>query len=304
MKLLRVDLKSRAAAEKILNSGSTTGAGFFLLKMPSGIPQLQNDMLHASEAFFSLPSVTKLRCANDQSCMYRHGGIAIPSTGPGYRSIGGDSAFVHDLRESFNIGFVNNKWPSRMEWFKKTCELWRDAMAEISAELQDIIARALVLEPGRLSEIDHTECSLAGLVKYSCQPSNEKARQFGVRPHQDDGIFTLLATDGQPGLQICPSWSGAQWNRSESMFDESLHWIPVDPVPDYFIVNFGTVAYRISKGLLRSTLHRVVRSNCTAPRYSLPYFHEPCLDFKLSKTGETHGDMLLEQLRKDRGGEA
>ncbi len=47
-------------------------------------------------------------------------------------------------------------------------------------------------------------------------------------PHTDWGALTILATDNEPGLQICIGKT----------------WIPVEPRPGMFVVNLGDMVDR------------------------------------------------------------
>ena len=63
---------------------------------------------------------------------------------------------------------------------------------------------------------------LLGFVRYAPVVSDVDQNLFGIAPHQDDGVFTLLHTDGSPGLQVCPAWRGADVHRDEAMFGKDL----------------------------------------------------------------------------------
>lgn len=97
---------------------------------------------------------------------------------------------------------------------------------------------------------------------------------------QDDGIFTLLHTDGSPGLQICPEWTGSGVHRDVAMQDAGLQWEDVEHMPDHWVVNLGTMLQRWSNGAFKATLHRVV-SDGRAERFSMPFFYEPNIDAQI-----------------------
>ena len=115
--------------------------------------------------------------------------------------------------------------------------------------------------------------------------NNETKRQ-----HQ--GMLTILATDGRPGLQVY--LDGA--------------WADVAPPPRAFVCNLGDMLERWTNGVYRSTLHRVVlppagggggassngdhgdqggggsgggATGGGAPRHSLPFFFEPNFDARV-----------------------
>ena len=54
-------------------------------------------------------------------------------------------------------------------------------------------------------------------------------------------------------------------------------WINVDPIPNTFIINIGDILEKMTKGLYKSTPHRV-RNLEDRHRYSIPYFYDPCWD--------------------------
>merc|ERR1712113_226918 len=94
----------------------------------------------------------------------------------------------------------------------------------------------------------------------------------------DDGMFTLLFTDGQEGLEICPEWGGLGVHRDEEMHNPSLNWIPVVHKPHHLLVNLGTLLSHWSGSKFKSTLHRVMNYGNTKERYSMPFFYESNID--------------------------
>ena len=80
--------------------------------------------------------------------------------------------------------------------------------------------------------------------------------------HTDYGMWTLLKTDRVPGLQI-QSLDGK--------------WVDVPYLEGAFIVNLGDMLQFWTRGLLRSTIHRVVNYE-GRERYSIPFFYEPNYD--------------------------
>ena len=66
-------------------------------------------------------------------------------------------------------------------------------------------------------------------VHYTGGEAADPARGvFGVGPHTDWGALTVLATDAEPGLQICLGG----------------RWIAVEPRPGHFVVNLGDMIDR------------------------------------------------------------
>lgn len=156
----------------------------------------------------------------------------------------------------------------------------------LGRRLNAIIAAALALPhgffdaPGRFDKPQ----TFLRLLRYSAEVSRPEDGVFAAGAHSDYGMWTLLATDASPGLQIQPR-GGAEW-------------VDVAPIPNGLIVNVGDSAWlrcfvniypfipciytfipcavleRWTNGRFASTRHRVVNTT-GAPRYSMPFFFEP-----------------------------
>jgi len=81
------------------------------------------------------------------------------------------------------------------------------------------------------------------------------------RPHVDSGFLTLLAQDGEPGLQ-------ARGRDGD--------WVDIAPEEGSLAVNFGKVLDLWTGGRIRATEHRVIGTG--RARHSVPFFHEPRVD--------------------------
>ena len=84
---------------------------------------------------------------------------------------------------------------------------------------------------------------------------------WGVAEHTDYGLLTLLAQDGNEGLEVRTPTAG--W-RSR-------------PDPDVLVVNLGDMLERMTGGRYRSTPHRV-RNTGDVDRLSFPCFVDPSWD--------------------------
>jgi isopenicillin N synthase-like dioxygenase len=92
---------------------------------------------------------------------------------------------------------------------------------------------------------------------FSYPPPHDPAL-WGVGEHTDYGLLTILLQDDAGGLEV----------RSRST------WVPAPPVPGSFVCNIGDMLDRMTRGVFRSTPHRV-RNPAARARLSFPFFFDP-----------------------------
>eukprot|EP00794_Sanderia_malayensis_P017552 gene17552-19302_t len=308
------------AADVIRKECSTSG--FFLIKVPAHTEQQMRNVLKAAKMFFRLPLAIKERLKNDEFSQFRINGKCIPGTGPGYRGFSQDPNFTLDSRESFNIGPDNitkclvtsdrysgsgvTPWPGEefIPGWKSTMKDYCAAMLDIGLTLRQLFAVALGLDRSFFDQPEYFDKGtwILGTVHYSAVKSDENKGLFGIRPHADFGMFTLLLGDGSPGLQVC-------LDKTVSYSDRV--WVNIEPPPPgHLIVNLGQMLERWTNGKFKATLHRVMLDG-ENDRYSVPFFYEPNIDCVIkpvfgspSPNGDckyatkTCGKMLLERLEK------
>lgn len=260
---------------------------FFLTGLPRSTLDAKDGALAAARRFFDQPLASKMKLANGPELQYRVRDtdgrfVPVPATGNGYRSVGGDAHFANDSRESFNVGReplapgedppYANAWPveATLPGFRGAVLAHQAEQVALAVQLRGLIALALGVDAGffdRPGLFDRPTYQ-TGMVRYLEQRSDPSAGLFSIRPHADGGIFTLLFTDGEPGLHICPDKHVAPHKRE---------WIAVQPRADAAIVNLGTELERWSNGRFRATLHAVVNES-GRERISLPFFYETNID--------------------------
>jgi isopenicillin N synthase-like dioxygenase len=165
-----------------------------------------------------------------------------------------------DLKESFIWGYEDadgrapedhalrgaNQWPV----YPPTMQ--RDAMAyfqhahEVAHHLMRGFALGLGLDEGFFLASSDQPLSRASFVYYPAQPEDMGVDQFGVGPHTDFGVMTVLCQDSVGGLQV------------ENIDGE---WIQAPPLEDTLIVNVADLLSRWTSGAYKSTPHRVVNSS-------------------------------------------
>jgi isopenicillin N synthase-like dioxygenase len=85
--------------------------------------------------------------------------------------------------------------------------------------------------------------------------------RWGVGEHTDYGVLTILHQDDIGGLQV-KTRNG---------------WVDAPPIPDTFLCNIGDMLDRMTRGLYRSTPHRVINTS-ESDRLSFPFFFDPNFD--------------------------
>ena len=70
--------------------------------------------------------------------------------------------------------------------------------------------------------------------------------QYGVGPHTDFGVLTVLCQDDVGGLQVQ---------------DVNGEWIQAPPVPGTLVINVADLLSRWTDGEYKSTPHRVINSS-------------------------------------------
>ncbi|KAK9074935.1 hypothetical protein SSX86_003254 [Deinandra increscens subsp. villosa] len=140
----------------------------------------------------------------------------------------------------------------------------RDTLEEYSTELKNTaittlvyIAQALKLETKELMVLFEEGMQSMRMNYYPPCPQPEKV--IGLTPHSDAaGITFLLELNGVQGLEI----------RKDDI------WIPVEPLPNAFIVNIGEILEIVTNGQYRSIEHRAT-VNSEIERLSIATFLNP-----------------------------
>jgi isopenicillin N synthase-like dioxygenase len=143
-----------------------------------------------------------------------------------------------------------NLWPD-LPGFRQPIERYFDSMISLGRTLFQIIATSLELERDYFA--DKTDRPIAQLRLLRYPP---RGAQLGIGAHCDYECFTILSGGATAGLEI-------QLPSGE--------WLPVDPLPGTFVVNFGEMLARWTNDVFRATPHRV-RNRSGKERYSIPFF--------------------------------
>jgi isopenicillin N synthase-like dioxygenase len=229
--------------------------------------RLQDDLDRLAREFFALPDVEKAE-------------VAMARAGRAWRGwfpLGGElTAGVPDMKEGLYFGAEldgshprvregtplhgANLFPRRPAALKSAVLTWVDELTRVGQAVLGGMALGLGLDAGFfVRHLTGDPLVLFRIFRYP--PADGAAERWGVGEHTDYGLLTLLAQDGNAGLQL----------RTEH------GWVDVDPRRGRFFCNLGDMLERLTGGCYRSTPHRVQNAG-VADRLSLPFFLDPSWD--------------------------
>lgn len=157
----------------------------------------------------------------------------------GYQNADGDTPEDHPLRGA-------NTWPAAMPALESAAMSWFTAAHDVAHHLMRAFAVGLDRPEDFFLRTSDEPMSRASFVYYPPQPADMGAEQFGVGPHTDFGVLTVLGQDDVGGLQVQ---------------NTDGDWVEAPPIPGTLIVNVGDLLARWTNDVYRSTPHRVVNSS-------------------------------------------
>jgi isopenicillin N synthase-like dioxygenase len=149
-----------------------------------------------------------------------------------------------------------NLFPDEPAGFRECVLDYMSALTELGHRLMGGIALSLDLEETYFDDrMTRQPLTLFRIFNY---PVPSDASLWGVGEHTDYGLLTILMQDDAGGLEV----------RSRSQ------WVAAPPVVNSFVCNIGDMLDRMTRGLYRSTPHRV-RNLAARDRLSFPFFFDP-----------------------------
>jgi isopenicillin N synthase-like dioxygenase len=154
-----------------------------------------------------------------------------------------------------------NKWPKNSQQLKNAVtSYWREC-DRITQNLLGAISDHLNLDKNYFQQVFEQPLTNMTLLHYP--QANPRTGSFGIHPHKDTDVLTILTPDPVGGLYV----------RSR----DSQQWIAAIAPDDSLIVNVGDMLEIWSAGYFVSTPHKVICPQA-ADRYSFPYFAVPRYD--------------------------
>ena len=187
-----------------------------------------------------------------------------------------------------------NVWPAAMPELETGVYPYFEAASACAEDLLRGFALGAGLDAEHFVRLRDRPVSRGSLQYYPPQPEGAEEDQFGVAPHTDFGVLTVLRQDEIGGLEI-------QCRNGE--------WAAMPPIPGTLVVNIGDLLERWSNRRYHSTMHRVINSS-GRERLSLVLAYDPnfetlvdprafCADGEAPRDEPiTCGDYLLWRFRK------
>ena len=149
-----------------------------------------------------------------------------------------------------------NLFPADPPGLREAVLEYMDALTQLGHRLMAGIALSLGLEESYFAQ-RYTAQPLT-LFRIFSYPPPRDPNLWGVGEHTDYGLLTILLQDDAGGLEV----------RSQS------RWVAAPPIRGSFVCNIGDMLDRMTRGLYRSTPHRV-RNPAPRDRLSFPFFFDP-----------------------------
>lgn len=292
--------------EQVANTikGIYTTIGFSYLINHQIPKEITESIFVASRKFHTLPLDAKMKIKQNRS-FRGYVSIEIPDEA-GKKHGNQNEAFVmtyevpEDHPDYKNGTYLAgpNQWPEELPDFKETVIIYRDHMLKLAEKLVTVFSMALGLEPNGLNKFFVNPTYVLRLQRYPEQPDQIPENLYGLAPHTDYGLFTILSQGNAEGLEV-KSKNG--------------EWLSVPYMPDTLVLNSGDTLKRLSNNVFRSNPHRVVNRS-KKERFSIPFFFEPNMhsiinvlpnyvseDYPSQYLPIKYGDYLVDRLQRDFG---
>ncbi|XP_050907534.1 hyoscyamine 6-dioxygenase [Lathyrus oleraceus] len=147
-------------------------------------------------------------------------------------------------------------WPQKPPKYREIVGKYTQELNKLGHEILEMLCEGLGLKPGYfIGELSENPIVLA----HHYPPCPDPSLTLGLAKHRDPTLITLLLQDQEVhGLQVL----------------KDDQWIPVEPIPNAFVVNIGLILQIITNGRLVGAEHRVV-TNSRSARTSVAYFIYP-----------------------------
>ncbi|GAA5822103.1 hypothetical protein JCM11251_004858 [Rhodosporidiobolus azoricus] len=235
-------------------------SGFFYIA-DHGVPQeVVDSAFGQAKEFFAQPAEKKMEVDLHKGNSFK-----------GYAPLKGelvDPASRGDVHEAWDMGDdsqvlkegqTGNLWPSEKDLpeFRPTIQKCWDEIMALGKRLFPLFAIALDLPEEYFNDKLTNPGSVMRILHYPPQYGPVDLKEIGIGAHTDYECFTILALHGDvKALQV---------------LNGKGEWVQAPPKPGTFVLNLGDMLQRITNGVFKSTIHRVINRE-GKDRMSLPFF--------------------------------
>jgi isopenicillin N synthase-like dioxygenase len=165
-----------------------------------------------------------------------------------------------------------NRWPSDLPGFRETIVDYCDTMERLVQKMVRLYARALDL-PAEYFDTAFEDPQFSLRMTHYPHQDGPVEDEFGLAPHTDTSILTLLAPNEIPGLSI----------RTQSG-----KWIDAPAIDNAYVVNGGQMLQRWTNDAFLATPHRAINRS-GGERYAIPFFCDSNIDWPIAAVPTTVG---------------
>ncbi len=264
-----IDFRDDNCVEEMRKACTTCGFAVFTHVYDEWLSEFA-DWKHLIDEFFLLPL--------DAKKQYAYSGV---KENIGYNWLEEERltpTMPGDLKESYNWvspdRMQEEYWPKEIPEFKLMAKKIERIARMLSYEFLYRFEKVLNVPTGKLVEKHLDGSATMRMIHYPPYEGEIKENQVRGGAHTDYGTITLLwRFDDVPGLQIYDK--------------EDDEWIDAPIIENSIVLNVADMFARWSNDILKSTPHRIVNSDLSRPRYSMPYFVDP------------GRDVMIENITKD-----
>jgi isopenicillin N synthase-like dioxygenase len=247
-------------AQQVRHACVTTG--FFYVSRHGILEATIDRVFAASKSYFDLPVERRLAHRMDEK--YRRGFMP--------QGINQHPGFAADIKESYEIGVDlpltdpdvvaglplhgPNRWPAESPWLREASEAYFAESNALGHRLVRVFAVSLGMPENYFLQFCTKPMVQMRLFHYPPQPPVTDDKAFGVAPHTDYGMITMLLQDPIGGLEL---------KKRDG------EWIGAPFVPGTLVINIGDLFQRWTNDLYTSNQHRVI-NRTGKERYSIPTF--------------------------------
>ena len=264
-----IDFRSKDCVNQMYDAYTTVGFAVFTHVYDEWLSEFA-DWKHLIDEFFLLPL--------DAKKQYAYSGV---KENIGYNWLEEERltpTMPGDLKESYNWvspdRMQEEYWPIEIPEFKLMAKKIERIARMLSYQFLYRFEKVLNVPTGKLVEKHMDGSATMRMIHYPPYEGEIKENQVRGGAHTDYGTITLLwRFDDVPGLQIYDK--------------EDDEWIDAPIIENSIVLNVADMFARWSNDILKSTPHRIVNSDLSRPRYSMPYFVDP------------GRDVMIENITKD-----